>query len=189
MVNNDELINVRNLTDSPVVYKSYDGHRREFLGGQSFNIPAEELRQLGYSTGGLNLLRNYLHVDNLELAREFGVTEDSYENEYSWTLKDVDRLLVKGDMDELQDALDFAPQGIIDTILGRAIETKLNNVEKRKAISQATGANIDAMIANVESANSTSDVQEETQPKRRRKAKKAEPAQSKRRTAAKKTAN
>lgn len=182
MVENDELIEVRNLTDSPVVYKSYDGHRREFKGGQSFMIPAIELRQLGYDRGGLELLRNYLHVDNLELAMEFGVTQDSYENEYSWKISDIDRVLKTGSMDELQDALDFAPLGIIDTILSRAIEIKLNDVEKRQAISQATHANIDAMIENIKYA-ATPEKEEAPKTRTRRVNKSAQSAAPKRRAA------
>ena len=182
MVENDELIEVRNLTDSPVVYKSYDGHRREFKGGQSFMIPAIELRQLGYDRGGLELLRNYLHVDNFELAEEFGVTKDSYDNEYSWKLPDIDKVLKTGSMDELQDALDFAPQGIVDTILSRAIETRLNDVEKRQAISKATHANIDAMIENINYA-ATPETEEAPKTRTRRVNKKTQDTAPKRRAA------
>ena len=48
----------------------------------------------------------------------------------------------------LLDALDFAPEGIIDLIEKRAIELELPNMNKRKAIMNKTGVNITKSIEN-----------------------------------------
>lgn len=178
----NDLIKVRNLTDHAVVYMSYDGRRRAFAGQQTMKISVEELRQLAYSRGGLVLLRNHLSIDNKELAEEFGIQSDTYDNEYQWTKEDVDRVLLSGDMDELLDALDFAPNGIIDLIISRAVNLRISDIAKRKAISEATGRNINSMIELVEDSEQEVEAPAE-KPKTRRRAPKTEEKQTRRRSA------
>lgn len=178
----NDLIKVRNLTDHTVVYMSYDGRRRAFAGQQTMKLPVEELRQLAYSRGGLVLLRNHLSIDNKELAEEFGIQSDTYDNEYQWTKEDVDRVLLSGDMDELLDALDFAPNGIIDLIINRAVNLRIPDIAKRKAISEATGRNINSMIELVEDSEQEVEAPAE-KPKTRRRAPKTEEKQTRRRSA------
>ena len=84
------LVEVQNLTDHTVVYKSFNGIRRVFLGQQKKKISAEELRQLNYSRGGSRLLKEFLSVKNKDLAEEFNVSSDSFEHEYNWSIEDVD---------------------------------------------------------------------------------------------------
>ena len=100
--------------------------------------------------GGARLLQDYLAVENKDLAEEFGVSEDLFFHEYSWTLDDVKEALLSGTMDKLADALDFAPQGIIDTIISQAVILNIPNMNKQKLISEATGHDISRMIENQE---------------------------------------
>lgn len=53
-------------------------------------------------------------------------------------------------MDELADALDFAPQGIIDTLISQAVILSIPDMNKQKLISKETGHDITKMIANKE---------------------------------------
>lgn len=177
----NDLIKVRNLTDHAVVYMSYDGRRRAFAGQQTMKISVEELRQLAYSRGGLVLLRNHLSIDNKELAEEFGIQPDTYDNEYQWTKEDVDRVLLSGDMDELLDALDFAPNGIVNLIIDRAVKLRISDIAKRKAISEATGRNINSMIELVEDSEQEVEAPAE-KPKTRRRATKTEEKPTRRRS-------
>lgn len=78
-VSDDEVISVTNLSDSPVLYRTPTGIEREFPPKATFKIKAGELRELSYDRGGKILLQNYLKVDNVSLAREFGVTDDIVE--------------------------------------------------------------------------------------------------------------
>lgn len=164
------LVEVQNLTDHTVVYKSFDGIRRVFLGQQKKKIRAEELRQLNYSRGGSRLLREFLSVKNKALAEEFNVSSDSFEHEYNWTAQDVDNMLLSGSEDALKDALDFAPEGIIDLIVQRTVELKLNDVNKRQIISDKTGKDVNNMILQItefEKANKTSGESSKQQKARR----------------------
>ena len=146
-----QLVQVRNLVDHSVVFKDEDTHRRiVFNPFETKKIEADMLRRLNYSHGGNVLLTNYLCVENDELAREFGVSPETIE--YKWTKKDVDDLLISGSVDRLLDALDFAPEGIVDLIISRARQLKINDMAKRKAIEENTGFSINSMITFEEQA-------------------------------------
>lgn len=147
-IEDTDLIKVQNLTDYPVVYHSFTGQRRAFEGQQVMKLPAGELRQLNYTRGGRNLLQNFLAVRNRELAEELMIKD--FDNEYSWDAKDVNNLLLNGSTDELEDALEFGPSGIVDSIVNRAVALRINDINKRRIIQEYTGRDINSMIDKVE---------------------------------------
>lgn len=166
-----KLIQVRNLVDHNVVIPDPEAHRRySFQPYEVKKIDEETLRRLSYRYGVLYMFKNCLCVEDDELAREFGVAEDSLEHEYKWTQTDIDNCLLNGTVEELLDALDFAPEGIVDTLVQRAIDLKINDVSKRKAILDKTGKNIDSMIQLVEQYNAATGVEEEKPKTRQRRA-------------------
>lgn len=139
------VVQVQNLVDHIVGYKiEEDNVRRIFQPYEIKKLTAGELRKLNYRHGGNVMLRNFLSVKNKELAREFGVEDDTVE--YNWTVKDVDEVLTNGDMDTLLDALDFGPEGIKSMLVDRAVTLKINDMDKRQAIYDKTGYNISKMI-------------------------------------------
>lgn len=151
MVNNDELVEVRNLTAQRIAYLIPERSvRRDFSAFETKEITAGELRELWFKSGGKILLQNYLGVNNKELAREFGVTNDQFTHEYSWTKKDIDRVLLEGSGDELADALDYAPLGIVETLINRAVELRISDMNKRKLIKEMTDKDVSKMINYVE---------------------------------------
>ena len=157
----EKTVRVRSLVNHKVVFKDEDTHRRIVFNPYEIKVlPVDMLRRLNYSHGGAVLLRNYLSVEDDELAREFGVPEDMVE--YKWTREDVDKCLQSGSIDELLDALDFGPEGIKETIVSRAIELKINDVSKREAITNKTGRNIDSIINLKEQYDKAMETPEET---------------------------
>lgn len=166
----EKYVQVQNLSSGTVVYTIPENNiRRVFRAYETKEIAADELRKVYYQPGGAVLLQNFLSVKDKRLALEFGVTRDSYEHEYSWTPKDVEELLLNGDIDVLHDALDFAPEGIIDLIVDKAIELRIADNNKRDLIQQCTGKNIGQMIATqkaLEEALGTEDT--DNRPKQRR---------------------
>lgn len=166
-VQDNDLIQVQNLVDHSVFFTDDDTRRRfVFAEYEIKKIPAEVLRRLFYSNGGRVLLQNYLSVKNTELAREFGVQEDTIE--YNWTRTDVNKMLRTGTMDELLDALDFGPEGIKDLIVSQAVAIELNDMQKRQAIFEKTGSNITHMIENKHTVEQQDATQEENHPSQRR---------------------
>jgi hypothetical protein len=55
-------------------------------------------------------------------------------------------LLEQGTLDQLKDALDFAPDGVIDLIKERAVKNELNDMRKREAILKATNFDVTKAI-------------------------------------------
>lgn len=165
MVKNEELIEVRNLTAQRIAYLIPERSvRRDFSAFETKEITAGELRELWFKSGGKILLQNYLGVNNKELAREFGVTNDQFTHEYSWTKKDIDRVLLEGSGDELADALDYAPLGIVETLINRAVELRISDMNKRKLIKEMTDKDVSKMINYVEELElDTSEQQEKVQ--------------------------
>lgn len=162
-VADDETVVITNLLDHTTGYivETSNGTVRRFLPAfASFKVKAEELRQLNYTLGGREILRNYIRVGNKSLAAEFGVDVDETP-EYNWTEKDVVDCLNSSDIDVLLDALDFAPEGIKQLIADKAVELEVPDVNKRKAISESLGVDIDGMIKNKHAY----DEQEEEKPK------------------------
>ena len=174
-----QYIEVRNLTGQTVAYKiEEDNIRRVFAPHETKKITAEELRKAAYKYGNNVLFQDYLCVDNKELAEEFGVPEDAVE--YWWKKEDIDRVLSEGSMDEFLDALDYAPKGIVTAIKDRAIETKVNSMEKRKAILDNLGDDITKIIELQEAAGIDNVTVEDKPKSRRRVAQNAEEPQGRR---------
>lgn len=168
-VKDDEMVRVENLSDMQCGYVLVSsGVIRRFMPHVSMNIPARELRELSYQRGGLYLLQNYLRVHNKALAEEFGVSEDSYDHEYNWTSADIDRCLDDTDINPLLDALDFAPEGVVDTLKQRAIEREITDKRKLEAIGKRTNSDLEAMIRNKHAYDNADEGKEEEAPKRRR---------------------
>jgi len=144
-LNQTTLIDVMNLADHSVGYELPELHvSRNFLKGETKKVSVKELRALQYLPGGDVLIRDYLSVKNQEFLDEIGLEP---EEEYNWTEADVKDLLENQPLDKLKDALDFAPAGIIDMIKSLAVTLKLNDMNKRTAIQEATGLNITNAIA------------------------------------------
>lgn len=173
------LIDVRNLYDSSVSYKIPEDHRRVvFRPNETKKIPAGELRKLYFKPGGDILLTHYLNVDSKDLRAEFNIPEGV--PEYEWTLKDVERVLKTGSIDELKDALEFGPEAIRDAIVSYAIDNRISDNNKRKAIEEITGIDVDQAIRLHEEADAALGV-EKTEPEVKTRRVNATPAPSGRR--------
>ena len=147
IINDTTQVPVRNMVDHKVVYVIPELNRRVvFEPFQEKKIQASELRALNYSIGGEVLLHNYLCVLNKDLRTEFNIPADQVE--YDWTLKDIHRVLenLSTPIEELEDALDFAPEGIRELIVDCAVKWKIPDSNRRKVITRMTGSNIDRMI-------------------------------------------
>lgn len=144
MLSKDTLVKITNRFDGMAGYKVADlGVRRLFMSGETKEVTVDEIRKLSYSNGGLELLQNYFVLDNAELVAEILGT---VEPEYYYNEGDVKNLLEKGSLAELQDCLDFAPKGTIDIVKKVAVETELNDIQKRQAILDETGFNVTAAV-------------------------------------------
>lgn len=158
IVNDTTLVPVRNMVNHRVVYTIPEEHRRVvFEAFQEKKIPAKELRALNYTVGGSILLKNYLCVKSIDMRAEFNIPSDQIE--YDWTEKDIQHVLLSNDspIEQLEDALDFAPQGIREMIVDYAVEWKIPDSNRRKVISKMMNLDIDEMIKFAEMVEESND--------------------------------
>ena len=145
MIDNKTLVKVTNRDNGSVGYTIPDLNnlRRKFMAGETKEVAVEELRKLSYLPGGEYILRNYLVIDNRELVDEL---LNGVEPEYFYTEEDVKNLLLNGSLDALKDCLDFAPVGTKDLVKKVAVDLKIADVYKRKAILDMTGFDVTKAI-------------------------------------------
>lgn len=144
MLDKETLIKVTNRYDGMTAYSVPDlGIKRLFMAGETKEVTMEEIRKLNYSIGGAALLRDNLILDNPEAIEEILGT---VEPEYYYGEEEVRNLLLNGSLAELQDCLDFAPQGTLELVKKIAVEIELNDIQKREAILSATGFNVTSAI-------------------------------------------
>lgn len=168
MVRDTDKVEVYNFTDQRVVYTIPEKNiKRDFAAFESKVLEAGELRELWFKSGGGHLLQEFLSVKNRELAKEFNITDDLFDHEYSWTQEDIDKVLLSGSKDQLADALDYAPRGIVDTIISRAVALRIPDMNKRKLIQQMTGKDISKKIGYAELLSADEEIKDEA-PRRRR---------------------
>ena len=141
-----KLVKVTNRCGGMAIYKIPEhGIRREFNAGESKMIPYEELVWLSYQPGGRNMMSNTFLIEEAKATQELNIHT---EPEYFMTEADVIKMLQEGSLDELKDALDFAPTGVIQIIKDQAVALPVYDMRKREAILKMTGFDVTSAIAN-----------------------------------------
>ena len=148
MIEQNTMYNVKNRSSSVVVYKIPETNlRREFAPGETKRVPFGELEKLTYQEGGRELLENFLQILEEEVTTDLNVKR---EIEYNMYEAEVAELLRTGSLDAFLDALDFAPIGVIDLIKSLAVQLPLTDIDKRKALKQKTGFDVDKALIHIE---------------------------------------
>ena len=155
---------VKNRSAGTVSYRiPEDGIRRLFQPGEIKKISAVELEKLTFQQGGRELLTDYLQILNEEVASNLNIHT---EQEYWMDEKQVQDLIQTGSLDAFLDALDFAPQGVMDLIKKFAVSLPMNDARKRNALKEKTGFDVDKVLLNLRAEQE--DSKEETQAPERR---------------------
>ena len=90
-------------------------------------------------------------------------------------------LILNGSLDAFLDALDFAPIGIIDLIKNLSVSLPITDINKRRALKEKTGFDVDKAIAN-DIASKEEDTIVEKEPAVKRRVVREEPTTQGRRT-------
>lgn len=139
-----KMYRVKNRGSNLVVYKiPEDGIRREFKPGQTLPISSEELEKLTYQPGGSIILSQFLQILDLEAIEKVNI---KVEPEYHMSEQDVISLIQTGSLDAFLDALDYAPIGVIDLIKKLSVEIPMVDIQKRKALKNKTGFDVEAAL-------------------------------------------
>ena len=141
-----QLIEVQNRSAGMVIYKiPEDNIRRTFSPGEVKKVPLGELEKLTFQEGGKTLIANYLLLKDPQATEDLNVPT---EKEYWFSEAEVINLLQNGTLDEFLDALDFAPQGVIDLIKDLAIKLPLTDYNKMDAMKKKLGFDVSKAISN-----------------------------------------
>lgn len=144
---NNKMCLVKNRSASRIVYRIPEmGIRREFSPTETKKIAYDELEKLSYQPGGVALLTNFLQVQDAPAIAELGIHA---EPEYHMSEQQIIDLIKTGSLDAFLDCLDFAPVGIIDLVKKYAVSVPLADYEKRKALKEKTGFDVDAALKNI----------------------------------------
>ena len=148
MIIEDTKYNVKNRSSSVVVYRIPELNlRREFAPGETKPIPFGELEKLTYQEGGRELLENFLQIIDEIPTKELNINR---EVEYDMSEAQIRDLLLNGSLDAFLDALDFAPIGVIDLIKTMSVQLPLTDLNKRRALKEKTGFDVDRALIHVE---------------------------------------
>ena len=138
--------NVKNRSAGIVLYKIPERNvTRRFIPGETKRISYDELYDLNNQPGGRELMANFLQIQSADLPASLGIKT---EPEYYMSEKDVVDLLQNGSQDAFLDCLDFAPEGVLELVKKFAVSLPLSDYNKRKALKEKTGFDVDAAIAN-----------------------------------------
>lgn len=144
----NKVYNVKNRSASYVVYRiPEEGIRREFQPGQVRLISHEELEKLNFQPGGRELMANFLQIQSEAMINNLGIKT---EPEYNMSERQIIDLLKTGSLDAFLDCLDFAPVGVIDLVKQFSVALPLADYDKRKALKDKTGFDVDTAIKNIE---------------------------------------
>lgn len=140
----EKLVKVTNRNVGITGYTLDDGriHRR-FEINETKTIPLEELKALAANPGGEKILRDYLIIDDKSALEALDL---SIEPEYYYKDEDIEKILLTGELDLLEDTLNFAPKGVIEIIKKKAVDLQLPDTRKRKLILEKTGFSVDNAI-------------------------------------------
>ena len=151
MLNNTDKVRVENRANAIVCYRVPETKIiRRFVPREVKEIEMGELRQAIQIPGTYRLIESNLIIHNKEAVDEL---LPNAEPEYFYNKDDIDFLLERGTLDQLMDALDFAPDGVKDLIKERAVKNELNDMRKREAILAATNFNVTKAIEIQRQAN------------------------------------
>lgn len=156
---------IKNRSAGVVVYNIPDLNiRRRFAPGEVKEISKEEIAKLIYQPGGHYLLMNYLQANKEDIA---GLNVSDPEREYYYTEEQIKELMTTGSLDAFLDALDFAPEGMIDLFKKYAVSLPLRDLYKIEALKEKTGFDATKVIENEKAIAASDETAVNTVRKRR----------------------
>ena len=134
------MFGLKNRSAGSVCYSVPDLNvRRNFMPGEVKRVPKEEIERLSYEPGGDIILAEYLQIISPEVREDLGMET---EPEYDLTETEIVELIKTGDMDHWEDALNFAPAGVIDLIKTLSVSLPLTDLNKAQMLKDKTGFDV-----------------------------------------------
>ena len=115
--------------------------------GDSLDIPIDELLELRVIAGGAKLMDKYLIITDEE-AYSIVYNEEEMIPEYQYGIDEVKYLLYEGTVEQLMDAIDYAPQGVLDLIKQLAVKKMPDKTDKIDVINKKFNINLLTIVQN-----------------------------------------
>ena len=144
----NKMYEVKNRSSSVLAYSIPDeGIKRTFQPGETKKLSFGELEKLTYQSGGQALINNYFLIKDAEVIQDLNVKT---EPEYYLTEAQIVDLIKNGSLDQFLDCLDFAPAGVIELVKDLSIKIPLSDYQKRQALKDKIGFDVDAALRHIE---------------------------------------
>lgn len=160
----ERIFEVKNRSSSVLVYSIPEERiRREFMPGETKKIKFSELEMLTYQPGGQSMINNYLLIKDAQGVKDLNTKT---EPEYYMTEEQIIELIRNGSIEAFLDCLDFAPAGVIELVKDLSIKLPISDYQKRQALKEKIGFDIDAALRHIEeekSENASASVEEAPQ--------------------------
>ena len=146
MDNSNKMYFVKNRSAGQVCYSIPDlGIKKHLAPGEKISVSFDELQKLSNQPGGKQLMVNFLQIEEEEVLNNLDI---KVQPEYYMNEKQIVELLSKGSLDAFLDCLDYAPTGVIDLIKDIAVKLPLADYNKKDALKQKTGFDVDKALIN-----------------------------------------
>lgn len=109
----------------------------------SRELTLDQLKEILNAPGGRTIIENKLVIEDPEAVKAL---EMDVEPEYFYSEEDIKALLETGTIEQLEDALNFAPEGTKELIAETAVKIKIENRDKIALITEKTGRDINDQI-------------------------------------------
>lgn len=142
----NKLITVRNRNAGSTGFTLDNGVHVNFEYNEVKKIPYGQLLQLSYAPGGQSILDNCLVIEDKEALSALNMT---VEPEYFYSEEEIKKILLNisdESLAQLEDTLNFAPEGVIELVKRIAINLEIPDIRKRDLISKKTDFNINNAI-------------------------------------------
>ena len=178
--NTNRMCLVKNRSASRIIYRIPElGIRREFSPTETKKISYEELEKLSYQPGGVAMMTNFLQIQDAPATDSLGIVT---EPEYYMSEQQIVDLIRSGSLDAFLDCLDFAPVGVIDLVKKYAVSVPLADYDKRQALKEKTGFDVDAALKNIAAEKAEEEAKKNVNTSRRIQPMEEAPATAGRRT-------
>lgn len=147
--------NVKNRSASRVCYSIPEDHiRRAFAPGETKKISYDELLKLTYQPGGKEIMVAFLQIEDTTALKNFNINPQP---EYYMSEEQIINLLKTGSLEAFLDCLDYAPVGVLDLIKKYSISLPLSDYNKKKALKDKFGYDVDTILDNLEDDKAETD--------------------------------
>lgn len=140
-----DLVKITNRDNGVAGYRIPDLNiYRRFTPGETKEVPLSELKALQFTSGGDAMLRDIFVIKDQSALAALNMMD--MEPEYYYSAEDIEKLLFEGSLDQLEDALNFAPDGVISIIKDIAVKKEIPDMRKRELITKMTGFGVQNAI-------------------------------------------